>query len=109
MNKYSDDETERLREAYTQSPSRETVAALAVELGRSERSIIGKLSKLGIYQSAVYRTKRGEIPITKLELVEIISELLNCESVKLRGLDKTPKEALKFLKSQIEELTSCTE
>ena len=59
---------------YQAAPNRQTVAILANKYGKSEKSIIGKLSKEGVYKRAVYVTKLGEKPVTKAELVEDIEE-----------------------------------
>jgi hypothetical protein len=67
---------------------------LAKLLGKSKRSIIGKLSKMGIYQKTTYRTKKNELPVTKLELRAMIESELGTE---LPGLEKSPKETLKRL------------
>lgn len=72
-----------------------SVQKLSQELDRSQRSIIGKLSKMGIYQKATYKSKTGVL-VTKLELVSKIEANLDCE---LPGLDKAPKETLKVLLS----------
>ena len=55
---------------YSANPTRETVEELADELGKSIKSVIGKLSREGVYQKTEYLTKTGEKPITKKELVE---------------------------------------
>ena len=71
------------------------VATLATRFNKSTKSIIGKLSKEGVYQKQVYLSKTGEVPITKLELVSCIETttgLLNLE-----GLEKAPKSTLKRL------------
>jgi hypothetical protein len=43
----------------------------------------------------VYKTKSGENPVTKLEIVENIAEALGVESDNLVGLEKAPKATLK--------------
>ena len=61
------------------------------------KSIIGKLSREGVYQRAIYKSKTGEAPVTKVELVTNIAENLGIEIEYLVGLDKSPKAALKAL------------
>ena len=92
---YSKEMTVRMVEAYSEAPNRQTVAILAKEFGKSEKSIIGKLSKEGVYQRSVYVTKTGEKPVTKAELVEELELKLEIES--LEGLEKAPKTVLKKL------------
>lgn len=94
---YKEDTTQYIVDQYTNSPNTKTVDKLADELGRSPKSIIGKLSREGVYQRAVYTSKTGETPITKVELVSNISENLGIEVEDLVGLDKSPKAALKAL------------
>lgn len=84
-------------EAYTAEPSRETVEKLAEKLEKSIKSIIGKLSREGVYQRAAYKSKSGDDPVTKMELVNNVAENLGIEIDDLFGLDKSPKAALKAL------------
>lgn len=94
---YSKEQTSLMVETYSANPTRETVAILARQLGKSEKSIIGKLSKEGVYIRSVYVTKSGEKPVTKQELVREISEKLEIEYEKISGLEKSPKASLKAL------------
>ena len=66
---------------------RDTVQILAEELGKSTKSIIGKLSREGVYQKAQYVSKTGEFPITKKELVVKISDAIDGELEDLEGLE----------------------
>jgi hypothetical protein len=91
---YSKEVTAKMVEAYTDAPNRQTVAILAKELGKSEKSVIGKLSKEGVYVRTIYTTKTGEKPVTKQELVTELEEKLE---VDLEGLEKAPKNTLKSL------------
>ena len=92
---YSKEMTSKMVEMYREAPNRQTVAILAKEFGKSEKSIIGKLSKEGVYVRSVYVTKTGEKPVTKAELVEELEEKLGVES--LSGLEKAPKSVLKTI------------
>ena len=94
---YTEEQTEYLVEQYEASPSMETVQYLADELGKTTKSIIGKLSREGVYKRAVYKSKSGESPITKVELVNNIAENMGVEVENLVGLDKAPKATLKTL------------
>ena len=101
MSNYTEEQTQQLISAYIDAPSRGTVEKLAGEYNRSLKSIIGKLSREGVYQRESYKTKTGEKPITKIELVHQIAESLKCDPEELLGLDKAPKQALKFLKQNL--------
>ena len=94
---YTDEITEYMVEHYKSCPTMETVEYLAEKLGKTVKSIIGKLSREGVYKRAVYTSKSGEAPITKVELVNNIAENLGIEVENLLGLDKSPKSALKEL------------
>ena len=94
---YSEENTSYLVETYKANPEYRTVEYLAETMGKSTKSIIGKLSREGVYQRAVYTSKTGETPVTKIELVNNIAENLGIEVEDLVGLDKSPKAALKTL------------
>ena len=47
---YNEQTTQYLLEKYSADPTRQTVEALAEELSRSVKSIIGKLSREGVYR-----------------------------------------------------------
>ena len=101
MSNYTPEQTEMMVSAYTESPSRETVEELAESLDRSVKSIIGKLSREGVYRREVYVSKTGESPITKVEIVNNIAENLGIESRSLAGLEKSPKAALRNLEKAV--------
>ena len=94
---YTEQQVQHMIEEYKNNPTRETVENLAEELDKSVKSIIGKLSREGVYQKTVYKTKTGEDPITKKELVEELSELVGIEYHMISGLEKSPKIDLKRL------------
>ena len=50
MSNYTEAETAMMVGAYLDQPTRETVDNLAQELNRSTKSIIGKLSREGVYR-----------------------------------------------------------
>ena len=98
---YTEQQVKEMVEQYTEQPTRETVENLAEVMNKSIKSIIGKLSREGVYKKTEYTTKTGEKPITKLELVEELAELLEIETTVLAGLEKAPKTALKALREAI--------
>ena len=103
---YSEETTQYMIEVYKQKPSRETVENLAAELEKTIKSIIGKLSREGVYRREVYKTKAGDNPITKKEIVIEIAEALRINEESLPGLDKAPKNTLKLLEASIKCLAS---
>ena len=94
---YTDEQVEYMVKKYTAQPNRDTVDELALKLNKSIKSIIGKLSREGVYQKAIYRTKTGEIPMTKAEIILDIAKLLDTDYNRLAGLEKSPKQDLKHL------------
>ena len=100
---YTPEQVDLMKEQYTKNPSRETVENLAETLDKSIKSIIGKLSREGVYRKTVYKTKTGEDPETKKEIVESIAETLDIVYEPVAGLEKSPKAALKILRSAINE------
>ncbi len=62
---YSEEVTEYMIEKYIEHPTRQTVEQLAKELDKTIKSIIGKLSREGVYRREIYKTKTGETPVNK--------------------------------------------
>jgi len=101
MSNYTEEMTNAMIREYTDKPTPETVEMLAEMFGRSKKSIIGKLSREGVYRREVYVSKTGEAPITKVEIVNNIAEGLGLESSTLAGLEKSPKTALRNLEKAV--------
>ena len=97
MINYTEEETKHIVEQYKTVPTMETVQHLADEIGKSTKSIIGKLSREGVYKRAIYTSKSGTVPVTKVELVNNIAENIGVEVEDLVGLEKSPKAALQAL------------
>lgn len=66
-----------------------------------ERSVIAKLSSLGIYKKKEYLTKRGEVPVKKEEYIERIAALLDVNSDILESLEKVNKSVLALLEQKL--------
>tara|TARA_B100001250_G_scaffold341254_1_gene309182 strand:- start:372 stop:686 length:315 start_codon:yes stop_codon:yes gene_type:complete len=98
---YTEEQTQHIITAYKENPNRDTVEMLADELQKSVKSIIGKLSREGVYRREIYKTKSGELPVTKVEIVSNIADSLGLEVENLFGLEKTPKATLKILEEAI--------
>ena len=101
---YSEEQTQYIVKEYKTNPNRETVESLAIELNKSIKSIIGKLSREGVYRREIYKTKTGELPVTKMEIVSNIADSLGIEEESLAGLEKAPKATLKKLETSLKEL-----
>ena len=98
---YTEHETQELIEAYLICPTLDMVTELSVKFRKTRRSIISKLSKEGVYKRKIYTSKSGDIPITKLELLNIIEESLG---KKFPNLDKAPKSTLLVLRDSVTQL-----
>ena len=98
---YTEDQTKYMINEYTSKPTTVTVERLASELEKSKKSIIGKLSREGVYRRSVYKTKSGDQPITKEEMVRELEDALSLNLEALAGLEKDPKNVLKILKDNL--------
>ena len=74
-----------------------TVEEIAQPLGVTTRSVISKLSALGIYQKKSYTNKLGETPVRKSEYVSQICEKLNIDEDFGESLSKVNKSILKLI------------
>lgn len=91
---YTDKDVSMMIEAYTQSPTRDTVDMLAEKLGKNTRSIIAKLSREGVYKAQPRQTKSGEPIVRKAELVAQIQETLGVEFPSLVKASKADLQRL---------------
>lgn len=66
-----------------------------------ERSIIAKLSSLGVYKKKGYLTKRGEIPVKKEEYIDRIAKLLDVQADFLESLEKVNKGVLALIATKL--------
>ena len=103
---YTEEQVQYMKDLYSANPTRETVEKLSEEMNKSVKSIIGKLSREGVYQKTVYKTKTGEDPITKKEIVENVAGILDIKSDWIMGLEKSPKADLKRLWETLAEYES---
>ena len=96
--KYTKEITDRMVQQYQDLVP---VATIALELDVPDRSIIAKLSSLGVYQKKSYVNKRGEVPIKKSEHIERIADLLNVNLELLESLEKVNKGVLKLIEDNL--------
>lgn len=87
-----------MTERYEAEPTRATVEVLADELGKTSRSVISKLSSLGIYQKPVATTKRGE-PVVKKEV--FVAQIQDALGVEVPSMEKMTKSDLQVLVAAI--------
>ena len=91
---YTEAMTEKMIAKYTAEPTRDTVDALARELGKNTRSIIAKLSREGVYKAQPRVTKSGEPVVRKAELVAQIQDQLGIEFPSLVKASKADLQRL---------------
>ena len=96
--KYTKEITDKLIEDYKGGTP---VAVLATQLDVPERSIIAKLSSLGVYQKKQYLNKRGEVPIKKSQHIDRLAELLQVPPDHLESLEKVNKQVLILLERRL--------
>lgn len=89
--KYTKEITDRMIQDYL---DKVPVFEIAKNLDVPERSVIAKLSSLGVYQKKSYLNKRGEVPVKKSEHIERIATLLNTNLELLESLEKVNKSVL---------------
>lgn len=90
--KYSDEDTSILTSLHAQ---KHEISHIATVLDRTERSVIAKLTSLGLYSKQPYTAKDGTAPKKKIEYVQEISEILGAPEELMDSLEKCTKFALK--------------
>ena len=96
--KYTKEITDRLVQDYQAGTS---IDELARNLDVPARSIIAKLSSLGVYQRRQYLNKRGEVPVKKSEYIERIGKLLDMNLELLESLEKVNKGVLAVIEREL--------
>ena len=91
---YSQEMVEFISNSYSAAPTRATVDQLAEKFSKTPRSIIAKLSALGIYQKAERVTNRGEPVVKKEVIVAQVAERLGRDLPSVCKMTKVDLEAL---------------
>lgn len=92
---YTEEMIETMTEQYVQNPCRETVDSLAAYFDKRPRSVISKLSALGIYQKPEANlTKSGATIVRKDEYVAQIEQLLGTSFASLINMTKADLESM---------------
>lgn len=95
---YTEEMISVMTEQYNANPTRATVDALADEFGKTTRSVISKLSALGIYQKPAATNKRGE-PVIKKEV--FVAQIQDALGVEVPSMEKMTKADLQVLVAAI--------
>lgn len=96
---YTDAQVETLKAGYDPSAAADErkaqVVKLAETLGKSTKSIVAKLSRMGVYvPAAEYVSKTGEKPVKKDTVADAIGKVLNLSEPETDSLTKANKGAL---------------
>ena len=94
---YTPEMTAELVEAYKASPNDETVKAFADKFGKSVKSVVAKLSREKVYVAKEYKTKKGEKPVAKAELVAKLAAFAGKSEAEFDSLEKANKAVLEAL------------
>ena len=78
-----------------------TAEAIALELGKSARSIIAKLSREGVYKKKEYKTKTGAPVVKKDAHADAIGAILKLTEAETESLTKANKTALEKIFSAL--------
>ncbi len=101
--KYDKETLDAIVEEYNQNPSLDTINILAEKYDAPARSLIAKLSSLGVYKKKEYLNKRGEVPIKKEAYLARIAELLEVQIEQIESLEKVNKNVLILLEKALTE------
>ena len=71
-----------------------TTEVIALEMGRSLRSVVAKLSREKVYIAKTYTTKTGEKAVKKDETADAIGAVLLMSEAEIESLTKANKTAL---------------
>ena len=88
LEKYTPEQEQQLLELYQRDTS---VESISNTLNKSTRSIIAKLSRLGVYQS---KFKTTGPRLTKMQLVDELEDLLQLEPQTLHSVEKADRDAI---------------
>ena len=91
---YTQEMVDVISSTYSDAPTRATVDSLAEKFDKTPRSIIAKLSALGIYVKAERVTKRGEPVVRKDELVAQVQTTIGIELPSLVKMTKADLQSL---------------
>jgi len=91
---YTEEMVDAMVADYQSNPTKDTVAKLSAEFGKTTRSIVAKLVREGVYVAAPRVTKTGA-PVVRT--AEIVSQIQDALGVELATLEKASKADLEKL------------
>lgn len=103
---YTDEQAEKAKVDYLQGVSVETIAE---SLGKTTRSVIAKLSRMGVYKANTYTTKTGEKPAKKDEHADALGTIFDLSDGEADSLAKANKTALVKILKRVREMQNALE
>lgn len=97
--KYTKEQTDQLISMYAEG---KTVPEICEVLSVPSKSVIAKLSCMGLYKKKQYMTKRGEVPVKKEAYIEQLAKLLEVDVESLESLEKCTKPILALLVKKLQ-------
>ena len=102
---YTTAQTAELVAAYEAADTEEAREAVVVEFseafGKGRQSIRAKLVSEGVYVAKTYKTKKGEKPESKAEIVAGIASILGVTQEAVESLEKANKAALTLVRGTL--------
>lgn len=89
---YTPEMTAQMVADYSKGISVETIAE---SMGKTVRSVVAKLSREGVYEKKVYKTKTGEPVVKKDAHADAIGAILMLSEGEIDSLTKANKSALR--------------
>jgi len=100
--KYTKEITDQIVQLYESGTA---VEDIATQFDVPHRSVIAKLSSLGVYRKRQYVNKNGEVPVKKEYYIERLATLLDENIELLESLEKVNKRVLVLLVDRLEQQT----
>jgi len=91
---YTAEQTATLVAAYVANPTAATVEAMALQFGKTVKSVVAKLSREKVYVKKEYTTKNGEKAVKKDAHADAIGAILKMSEGEIDSLTKANKTAL---------------
>ena len=99
---YTAEQTAALVAAYVADPTSATVEKMAIQFGKTVKSVVAKLSREKVYIAKTYVSKTGEAPVKKDSLADKLAEIVGLTEAEADSLTKANKTALAKIIAKLE-------
>ena len=99
---YTAEQTAAMIAAYVAAPTAVTVESLALQFGKTVKSVVAKLSREKVYVAKTYVSKTGEAPVKKDSLADKLAEIVGLTEAEADSLTKANKTALAKIIAKLE-------